>query len=106
MRNYNKLDIELFKSKLEHLTDKWEEPESWSKKEIEIQERKSTELFNKVLDELIPLEPTKITPTWLNWWNDELQILKDKLRKCYRLTKSRFANNFIKHSYKKLYKEY
>ena len=65
----------------------------------EIQERKCHNIITKVLDELIPLEPTKIAPSWQNWWTEELQKMKNKLRKDYRLVKSRFCNQYIINSY-------
>ena len=96
----------MFKSRVEQECNAWTQPEVWDTHTIEAQERESNRIITKVLDELIPLQPTKITPRWLKWWNEKLQKMKDKLRKWYRQARGRFASDFIKHKYQDLFREY
>ena len=105
-RNYAKLDLELLKVKLEEAANDWTQPELWDRSTIEEQERLGDSILTKVLDELAPLVPTKITPTWLSWWTEELQEMKDKLRKWHRMSRGRNPSDFIKHKYIELFQKY
>ena len=105
-RDYNKLDTEHFKLRVEQETADWVQPDTWDVDTIEAQEKKCHEIITKVLDELVPLTSSKITPRWLNWWNDKLQRMKDKLRKWYRQARGNFASDYIKHRYQTMFKEY
>ena len=80
-RNYAKLDINEFKERLSNLSAGWIPPTNWCLEEIEQQERKANELITQVLDELIPLNPVKVTPNWLNWWTNELEKKKTQIKK-------------------------
>ena len=105
-RNFAKLDLNQLKVRLEEETANWNQPEWWDKSTIEDQERLGDSILQKVLDELAPLIPTKITPTWLTWWTEELQQMKDKLRKWYRMSTGRNPSDYIRHKYNELFHKY
>lgn len=105
-RDYSKLDVNLFTSRIQELSAEWEQPERWNAKIIDDQASLCTEIVTKALDEQIPLKPVKIRPKWLNWWTSTLEGAKRKLCKVYRLVKGHSPSQFIIHSYQSLLREF
>lgn len=105
-RNYSQLDQTLFQNRLEELRCEWVQPEIRDDATIDHEAQRCQDVIVKVLEELIPTRPIKISPRWVNWWTLELARMKHKLRRTYKHIQGRRPSQFIVDSYQRNFKRY
>jgi hypothetical protein len=89
-RKLGEIDLEVYREKIKEQAEKWELNGPYSCLDLELASRKWTAIIFEILDELAPLVKVKIKTSINIWWNESLQLLKNK---CDHLHKEATSHN-------------